>query len=83
MADLDKIKSIVVVMMGGRSFDHMLGYLSLPLFNRSEVDGLSSNPDWLARFTNYDNGQAIPPFHSLDPIMACRTILIRPMNVQT
>jgi len=65
--DLSKIKTIVVVMLENRSFDHMLGYLSLPPFNQSEVDGLSNNPDWLARFTNYDNGQAIPPFPSLDP----------------
>ena len=46
--DLSKIKTIVVVMLENRSFDHMLGYLSLPPFNQSEVDGLSNNPDWLA-----------------------------------
>jgi phospholipase C len=65
--DLSKIRTIVVVMMENRSFDHMLGYLSLPPFNRSDVDGLSNNPDWLARFTNKDQGQSYRPFLSLDP----------------
>jgi hypothetical protein len=67
MAKLDAIKTIVVVMMENRSFDHMLGYLSLPPFNRTDVDGLKTDPAWLAQFTNYDNGQAIKPFLSTDP----------------
>jgi len=67
MAALDPIKTIVVVMLENRSFDHMLGYLSLPPFNRADVDGLSTDPGWLQRFTNFDNGQPIPPFLSLDP----------------
>ena len=67
MAKLDPIKTIVVVMMENRSFDHMLGYLSLPPFNRTDVDGLKTDPAWLAQFTNYDNGRAIPPFLSTDP----------------
>ena len=29
MATLDQIDTIVIVMMENRSFDHMLGYLSL------------------------------------------------------
>jgi len=41
---LDKIEHIVVLMMENRSFDHMLGFLSLPKSKggkaRSEVDGL-------------------------------------------
>jgi phospholipase C len=65
--DLSKIKTIVVVMMENRSFDHILGYLSLPPFNRVDVDGLSNDPGWLARFTNYDTGQAIQPFLNPDP----------------
>src|ERR1017187_1297786 len=65
--DLGKIRTIVVVMMENRSFDHMLGYLSLPPFNRSDVDGLSNNPDWLARFTNIDQGQSYQPFLNPDP----------------
>lgn len=67
MPNMDKIRNIVVVMMENRSFDHILGYLSLPPFSRSDVDGLSTDPAWLDRFTNYDNGQAIQPFPSLDP----------------
>jgi phospholipase C len=43
-ARLDQIDHIVVVMLENRSFDHMLGYLSLPAElggrNRSDVDGL-------------------------------------------
>jgi phospholipase C len=67
MPDLSQIKHLVVVMMENRSFDHMLGYLSLPPFNRAEVDGQSVDPIWLQRFTNYDNGLALTPFHSTDP----------------
>jgi phospholipase C len=67
MPDLNSIKTIVIVMMENRSFDHMLGYLSLPPFNRKDVDGQSLDPAWLSRFTNYDNAAAIPPFHSADP----------------
>jgi phospholipase C len=41
---LDQIEHIVVLMLENRSFDHMLGYLSLPAElggrNRSDVDGL-------------------------------------------
>jgi len=67
MGKLDAIKTIVVVMMENRSFDHMLGYLSLPPFNRTDVDGLKADPAWVAQFTNYDNGRAIRPFLSTDP----------------
>jgi phospholipase C len=65
--DLSKIKNIVILMMENRSFDHLLGYLSLPPFNRKEVDGQSLDPTWLQQFTNFDGGQAIQPFHSTDP----------------
>jgi phospholipase C len=49
--NLSKIDHIVVVMMENRSFDHMLGYLSLPTsgagdvtgLGRSDVDGLKGN----------------------------------------
>jgi phospholipase C len=67
MPDLNSIKTIVIVMMENRSFDHMLGYLSLPPANRADVDGQSLDPAWLAKFTNYDGGAAIPPFHSTNP----------------
>ena len=59
MPDLSSIKNIVIVMMENRSFDHMLGYLSLDPTNRKDVDGQSLDPDWLKRFTNFDAGSAI------------------------
>jgi phospholipase C len=40
MQPLEHIDTIVIVMMENRSFDHLLGYLSLPEFGRSDVDGL-------------------------------------------
>lgn len=40
MTDLNKIETIVIVMMENRSFDHMLGYLSLPDYGRTDVEGL-------------------------------------------
>lgn len=67
MADLDKIKTIVVVMMENRSFDHILGYRSLPPLNQ-DVDGLRDDPAWLKQFTNVDvGGQAVQPFLNNNP----------------
>jgi phospholipase C len=66
-ANLDQIKNIVVVMMENRSFDHMLGYLSLPPFNRTDVNGLSADPGWLNRYANQDSGRAVQSFLSTDP----------------
>jgi phospholipase C len=62
-ARLAQIDHIVVVMMENRSFDHMLGYLSLPASlggrGRDDVDGLRG-PD-----TNYNEhaGQRYPIHH--------------------
>src|SRR5664279_4762517 len=67
MVKLDPIKTIVVVMMENRSFDHMLGYLSLPPFNRADVDGQSTDPAWLTRYTNKDQGQPYQPFLNTNP----------------
>ncbi len=67
MANLDKLRTIVLVMMENRSFDHMLGYLSLPPFSRPGVDGQSLDPAWLARYTNLDHGQPYQPFLSTNP----------------
>lgn len=67
MADLEKIKTIIVVMMENRSFDHMLGYRSLPPFNK-DVDGQRNDLEWQKRSTNIDNdGQQVQPFHHQDP----------------
>jgi phospholipase C len=41
VANLDKIEHIVVLMLENRSFDHMLGYLSLEA-GRLDVDGLKA-----------------------------------------
>lgn len=39
MTNLEKVDHIVVLMLKNRSFDHMLGYLSLE-GGRGDVDGL-------------------------------------------
>jgi phospholipase C len=39
VANLGKVDHIVVLMMENRSFDHMLGYLSLT-GGRTDIDGL-------------------------------------------
>jgi phospholipase C len=41
--DLKNIDTIVIVIMENRSFDHMLGYLSLPDVGRGDIEGLKSN----------------------------------------
>jgi phospholipase C len=62
VAALDQIKTIVVVIMENRSFDHVLGYLSLPQYGgRTDVDGLV-NPDTDPRFANEYDHQIYRPF---------------------
>lgn len=56
LANLGKIKHIVVLMMENRSFDHMLGYLSLE-GGRGDIDGLQ------AQFANSHAGQVYPVHH--------------------
>ena len=56
MANLDKVEHIVVLMLENRSFDHMLGYLSLE-GARSDIDGLR------AEFANEHNGRRYPIYH--------------------
>jgi phospholipase C len=62
---LDGVDHIVVLMMENRSFDHMLGYLSLPAEEggkgRADVDGLKS-PE--ANFNSYEGAKY--PIHHLD-----------------
>jgi phospholipase C len=67
MPTLDDIKTLVVVLMENRSFDHMLGYLSLPPYNRADVVGQSLDAAWLAKFANADGGQLFQPFHNKQP----------------
>ena len=67
MALLDPVKNIVILMMENRSFDHMLGYLSLGPGGRADVDGLNNNPAWLGAHANLDHGVAVTSFHSSNP----------------
>ena len=54
---LDNIEHIVVLMLENRSFDHMLGYLSLE-HGRDEVDGLKPG------MSNTVNGKEYPVAHA-------------------
>src|SRR5215470_8129354 len=66
MATLDSIQTIVVLMMENRSFDHVLGHVSLPAFgNRTDVDGLK-NPDDNPAYVNYFENREFSPFHFKD-----------------
>ncbi len=56
MANLEKIDHIVVLMLENRSFDHMLGYLSLE-GARDDIDGLR------AEFANEHSGRSYPVSH--------------------
>ncbi|HTO11260.1 MAG TPA: alkaline phosphatase family protein [Candidatus Binatia bacterium] len=58
MVNLDLVKTIVVVMMENRSFDHMLGYLSLEGY---PVNGLQPDP-WLSQVANPYEGFHYRPF---------------------
>ena len=58
MPTLTDVKTVVIVLMENRSFDHMLGYLSLPPYIRKDVEGQSTDPAWLAKFANPDGGQS-------------------------
>ena len=42
--DLSRVKTIVMVMMKNRSFDHLLGYLSLAPYNWTSINGLNTSP---------------------------------------
>ena len=55
-ANLEKIEHIVVLMLENRSFDHMLGYLSLE-GGRDEIDGLREE------FANSHDGRSYPVRH--------------------
>jgi phospholipase C len=56
MANLEKVDHIVVLMLENRSFDHMLGYLSLE-GARGDVDGLRGE------FANEHDGRRFPVHH--------------------
>ncbi len=58
LTKLEQIEHIVVLMLENRSFDHMLGYLSLEL-GRTDIDGL--RPEKANRYRGHDY-----PVHHLD-----------------
>ena len=55
-ANLEKVDHVVVMMLENRSFDHMLGYLSLA-GRRPDIDGLRSG------FANEYQGRTYPVHH--------------------
>jgi len=65
--DLNSIDTVVILMMENRSFDHMLGYLSLPAVARSEVDGLKDDYEWRLKYANAFNNKSYYPFRLSDP----------------
>lgn len=56
MAILDNIKTVVLLMFENRSFDHMLGHLSLEL-GRTDIDGLQKP---LGKYSNLYKGSKYP-----------------------
>src|SRR4249919_1485463 len=66
-ANLEKVDHIVVLMMENRSFDHMLGYLSLE-GGRSDIDGLRedlANEHQGRRYPVHDLGTTVIADHNL------------------
>jgi phospholipase C len=63
--NLDLIETVAVVIMENRSFDHVLGYRSLPAYGKL-VDGQSTDPNWLAHYGNSFNGNSTQPFYRTD-----------------
>jgi phospholipase C len=67
---LSAIRTIVIVMLENRSFDHMLGYRSLAQFGNLNVEGLKDDPAWNAGVANPYKGARFPLWHSTDPFNA-------------
>jgi len=65
--NLNLIKTIVVVMMENRSFDHLLGYLSMAPNKWANLEGLRDVPAWMAGISSVYNGSSFPPMHLTDP----------------
>jgi phospholipase C len=63
MALLD-IETIIVVIMENRSFDHMLGWLSIE--GIADVEGLKADPAWQSSFAN-DYSDTKYPIFRIDP----------------
>ena len=55
---LSDIETIVIVIMENRSFDHLLGYLSLPTTpSPMSVEGLRADPNWITAHANQNAGE--------------------------
>jgi phospholipase C len=65
--DMSLVKTLVVVMMENRSFDNLLGYLSLEPYKRNNVEGISVAPAWLDRVASVYKGMKYRPFVLTDP----------------
>jgi phospholipase C len=65
--DLSAVKTIVVVMMENRSFDHLLGYLSLDPHNWNKVEGLNKSSAWQDKIASVYNRTKYRPFLLTDP----------------
>lgn len=61
---LKDINTIVIAIMENRSFDHMMGYLSLE--GTLTVEGLKKDPAWQATYQNEYKGKYYPLFE-IDP----------------
>ena len=79
--NLDKVDNVVVLMLENRSFDHMLGYLSLR-GRRPGIDGLRPG------FANEYQGRSYPVHHlgttalDMDPDHSSSAIDQRMLNCQ-
>lgn len=61
MTDLSKVDTIVFLMLENRSFDHLLGHLSLPQYgNRPEVAGLTDPLESPANENRFEGNQFYP-----------------------
>ena len=64
---ISDIDTFVIVILENRSFDHLLGYLSLSAASPSmPVEGLRDDPAWLETHANSFQGKRYP-IHPLSP----------------
>src|SRR5208282_1340299 len=61
---LAEIETIFIVMLENRSFDHMLGYLSLPPYKR-DIEGIRQA--WAKNYASVCDAKPYPPWHRSHP----------------
>jgi phospholipase C len=67
-SSLDQIDTIIILMMENRSFDHMLGYLSLAKYGgRTDVNGLRGDQAWHDQVANSWQGHKYWPIPLGEP----------------